>query len=70
MRVSTPGNRDEFQAKVSAARRADEQCRLERLAQLRDEDRTRLANQRLHRERVNINNYRARLYSTHPASVA
>ena len=45
---------DEFLAKVAAARQADEMDRLERLSQLRDEDRARLANQRLQREKVKI----------------
>jgi len=43
---------DEFLAKVAAARHADELERLDRLSQLRNEDRARLANQRLHREKV------------------
>lgn len=43
---------DDFLAKVAAARHADELGRLERLSQLRNEDRERLANQRLQREKV------------------
>jgi len=48
------GMPDEFLAKVAAAKQADEMDRLERLSQLRDEDRARLANQRLQREKVKI----------------
>jgi len=43
---------DEFLEKVAAAKQADEMDRLDRLSQLRDEDRARLANQRLQREKV------------------
>ena len=44
---------EELLAKVAVARHCEAQQRLERLAQLRDEDRARLANHRLRRERVN-----------------
>jgi len=43
---------DEFLEKVAALRQADECERLERLSQLRAEDRARLENQRLRREKV------------------
>ena len=42
----------EVLAKAAAARHADEKQRLERLTQLRNEDRARLANHRLRREKV------------------
>jgi len=46
------GMPEEFLAKVAAARYADEQQHLQRLSQLRNEDRARLEKQRLHREKV------------------
>ena len=43
---------EEYLAKVAAARHADEQQRVERLNQLRHEDREQLASRRLRRQRV------------------
>jgi len=48
---------EELVAKSAAGRQADEHQRMERLAELRDEDRARLANHRLRREKVKISVY-------------
>lgn len=63
---SQGGMPEELLAKVAAARHCEAQQRLERLSQLRDEDRARLANHRLRRERLEQKLHRSRFKNVLP----